>query len=72
MAKPKNNGIPPVDPDVQAVIDHAFRGKPLDPKVRRRIERRAEAIRRRILKEHGLVDIAVPTIRELRGELPGP
>jgi hypothetical protein len=76
MAKQKKNGTPQVDPveeaDIKAVMDHAFRGKPLDPEVRRRVEKRAEKIRRRILKEHGLVDIAVPAIRELRGELPEP
>jgi hypothetical protein len=76
MAKHKDNGVPPVDPveeaDFKAVMDHAFRGKPLDPRVRRRVEQRAKKIRQRILKEHGLVDIAVPAIREIRGELPQP
>jgi hypothetical protein len=76
MAKQTKNGTPQVDPveeaDVKAVMDHAFRGKPLDPKVRRRVEKRAEKARRRILKEHGVQNIGVQIIREMRGDLPEP
>ncbi|HEY2908616.1 MAG TPA: hypothetical protein VGI99_00125 [Gemmataceae bacterium] len=57
---------------MKAVADHAFRGKPLDPKIRRRVEKRAEKVRQRILKEHGVQNIGVRYIRELRGELPEP
>jgi hypothetical protein len=47
-------------------------GKPLDPDVYRRIRERGERIRQEIFERHGLVDIGVPAIRELRGELPNP
>jgi adenosyl cobinamide kinase/adenosyl cobinamide phosphate guanylyltransferase len=63
--------IPPDEAaDNQAVIDHVLTGRPLDAEIARRIEERAERIRQRIFQEHGLVDIGVPAIRELRGPLP--
>jgi hypothetical protein len=36
----------------------------------RRVRARAEAIRQQILATHGVQDIGVQLIRELRGELP--
>jgi hypothetical protein len=64
----------PISPDAladaQAVIDHIISGKPLDPEVARRVRERAERIRQEILARHGVQDIGVPIIRELRGELP--
>lgn len=45
-------------------------GKPLDPEIARRVRAEGEKVRREIFAKHGLVDIAVPAIRELRGELP--
>ena len=56
--------------DNQAVLDHLMTGRPLRPDVLRRVQKRAEEIRQRIFREHGLVDIGVPAIRELRGSLP--
>ena len=63
--------IPPdVLADVQAVIDHLVSGKPLDPDTGRRVAERAERITEELTKEYGVLDIGVPAIRELRGELP--
>jgi len=59
-----------LDPDTQAVIEHALTGKPLDPEIARRIRAEGEKVRQDIFRKHGVVDIAVPAIRELRGELP--
>jgi hypothetical protein len=59
-----------LDADTQAVIEHAMTGKPLDPEIARRVRAEGEKVRREIFAKHGLVDIAVPAIRELRGELP--
>jgi hypothetical protein len=59
-----------LDADTQAVIEHAMTGKPLDPEIARRVRAEGEKVRREIFPKHGLVDIAVPAIRELRGELP--
>ena len=61
---------PTVESDEQAVIASFLTGKPLDPAAARRVHERAQAIRARVFEEHGLVDIGVPAIRELRGELP--
>jgi hypothetical protein len=67
------NLIPPeLEADTQAVLEHLMTGRPLDSEIARRIHERAEKIREAIYREHGLVDIGVPAIRELRGELPNP
>jgi hypothetical protein len=62
--------FPDLKADEEAVIASFLTGKPLDPEVAHRIHERAKAIRDRVYREHGLVDIGVPAIRELRGELP--
>jgi hypothetical protein len=41
-------------------------GRRLDPVIARRIRERAELIRQEILEQHGVLDIGVPAIRELR------
>lgn len=65
------NRVPPeVTADGEALIESITTGKPLDPEIARRIHERAEAITQRVYREQGLVDIAVPSIRELRGPLP--
>lgn len=61
---------PSVHADEQAVMDHYLTGKSLDAEVARRVHERAQRIREETYRKHGLVDIAVPAIRELRGELP--
>jgi hypothetical protein len=58
------------DADVQALLDRAMTGKPLDPEVATRLREEGEKLRERLKTQHGLVDVAVPSIRELRGELP--
>jgi len=58
------------DADAQAVVDHVVSGTPIDPALAKRVRERAEAIRRQILAAHGVQDIGVELIRELRGELP--
>ena len=50
---------------------HYLTGKPMDLEVVRRVHERAQRIREEArYRKHGFVDIAVPAIRELRGELP--
>ena len=65
-----NKPAPPISAESQAVLDLLSTGKALDPAVAKRIHEKARKIRERVFKEHGLVDIAVPAIREFRGELP--
>jgi hypothetical protein len=52
--------------DMDAVAEHVRSGKPLDLEISRRIRKRAERITRETYEKHGLLDIAVPAIRELR------
>jgi hypothetical protein len=69
--KHEPGAIPPdVLADAQAVIEHVMSGKPLDPEVARRVHERAAKITDEIRRKHGVLDIGVPAIRELRGELP--
>ena len=56
--------------DEQAVMESLLKGTPLNPEIARRVHERAQRIREDIRRKHGLVDIAVPAIREFRGELP--
>ena len=58
------------DPDLQAVLDHFASGKPLDPEVAKRVRTKGQKIRAEIFKKHGVLDVGVPAIRELRGDLP--
>ena len=50
--------------DHRAMLDHAFKGAPLDPEVSRRVQERAEAVRAKL----PLPNIAVDLIRESREE----
>jgi hypothetical protein len=59
-----------MDPETRAVIEYAMTRKPIDPEMLRRIRERGERITREIYQKYGLLDIGVPAIRELRGELP--
>jgi hypothetical protein len=52
--------------DSEAVVDHIVSGKPLDPEVVRRVRERAAKITEEIRRTHGVLDIGVAAIRELR------
>jgi hypothetical protein len=56
--------------DVQIVADCVAVGKPVPADVARRIHDQAELIRQEMLAKHGVLNIGVDIIRELRGELP--
>ena len=59
--------IPPeLEADTRAVIEKLTTGKPLDPETYRRIRDQADRIRDEVFAKHGLVDIGVPAIRDLR------
>ena len=68
MATTASDQVIPPDllADTQAVIDHIVSGKALDPEVAHRVRERAGQIREEIRQKHGLLDIGVPAIRELR------
>lgn len=52
--------------DTQAVIDHLISGTCLDPEIAQRVRERADHIREDIRQQHGILDIGVPALRELR------
>jgi hypothetical protein len=54
----------------QAVVDKILHGKPIPPTISQRIREKAQRITDELRRQHGLLDIGVPAIRELRGELP--
>ncbi len=54
--------------DFQAVVDHAFKGKPVDPAISQRIDERAARIQDSLRKKPK-TDIAVDLIREAREEI---
>ncbi len=61
---------PSAQADEEAVMRAFLAGTPVDPDVARRVQERSRLIREEVFRKHGLVDIAVPAIRELRGPLP--
>ena len=73
MSTSETNGAIPGDrDDVQLVAACVASGRPIPPDVARRVRERADQIRKDILATHGVQDIGVPIIREIRGELPEP
>ena len=58
-----------IPPEVLAAMEeatrHALTGKG-DPEILRQIHEQAELIRKEVLRKHGVLDIGVPAIRELR------
>ena len=73
-ARMKTKDDPQIAPDVMAdaqlISECVAAGKPIPPEVIRRVELEADKITERLRREYGTVDIGVPAIRELRGELP--
>jgi hypothetical protein len=62
----------PIDSDTQAVLQALSTGKRLDPEIANRLRKELDDLREQVFRKHGLLDIGVPAIRELRGELPNP
>jgi hypothetical protein len=58
------------DADLHEILDHVASGKPVDSDLKRRVRERAQQIKKQILATHGVQNIGVDLIRELRGELP--
>ena len=63
-----NNLTPDVEADLQVVIDHLTTGQPLDAETARRIRERSERATQEIRDKHGVLDVAVDLIREIRDE----
>jgi hypothetical protein len=62
----EGTSLPPdVLADMQRAIELAMNGK-RDAEFERRVQAEGKRIREEIFRKHGLLDIAVPAIRELR------
>jgi hypothetical protein len=73
MNTPQTNGTSPdARADEQLVAEYAAAGRPIPTDVVHRVQKRAEHARKLLLATHGVQDIGVQIIRELRGELPKP
>lgn len=66
------NTVPPdVLADAQLVAECVASGTPVPLEVARRVRERSERITEQTRRTYGELDIGVPAIRELRGDLPG-
>jgi hypothetical protein len=63
------NDVSP-EADARLVAECVAAGRPIPPEVVRRVQARAEQARKEVLAAHGVQDIGVRLLRELRGELP--
>jgi hypothetical protein len=62
-----------ITPELEAEFEVAARkamSGERDPEAMRRAAERMDRMREETYRKHGLLDIGVPAIRELRGELP--
>jgi len=60
---------PELEAEFQAAVRQAMSSR-RDPEAMRRAAERMDRMREETYRPHGLLDIGVPAIRELRGELP--
>jgi hypothetical protein len=59
---------PAIMADVQLIADNLAAGKPIPEDVARRVRQCSERITEETRRRYGLVNIAVPAIRELRDD----
>jgi len=60
---------PELEAEFQSAVRQAMSSR-RDPEAMRRAAERMDRMREETYRQHGLLDIGVPAIRELRGELP--
>ncbi len=58
-----------LEAEFQAAVQQAM-STTRDPEAMRRAAERMDKLREETFRRHGMLDIGVPAIRELRGELP--
>ena len=63
-----NNQTADVEADLQVVIEHLTTGRPLDAETARRVRERSEKATQEVRDRHGVIDVAVDLIREIRDE----
>jgi hypothetical protein len=71
METSETNGLIPADvmTELQQAAERAMRGI-RDPELMKKAAERMDRMSEEIRRKHGILDIGVPAIRELRGELP--
>ena len=52
--------------EMEEIARQALSGGVRDPEVLRQIRERADQVRKDVFRDHGLLDVATPAIRELR------
>jgi hypothetical protein len=62
------NMDPEVMADLDAILEHAYAGTPVEPELARRIRGRSEAVQKTLRDKSGELNIAVDLIREIRDE----
>jgi hypothetical protein len=72
MQNNDDHSVPDSTADSQIVADCLASGKQVPLEVARRVRDRAERARKHLLATHGVQDIGVQIIRQIRGELPQP
>jgi hypothetical protein len=60
---------PEIEAEFLAAVQQAMSAK-REPEAMRRAAERMDRMREETYRQHGLLDIGVPAIRELRGDLP--
>jgi hypothetical protein len=60
---------PELEAEFQAAVRQAMSSR-RDPEAMQRAAERMDRMREETFREHGLLDLGVPAIRELRGDLP--
>ena len=70
MTPPESTNDVSPEADARLVAECVAAGRPIPPEVVRRVQERAEQARKEVLAAHGVQDIGVQLVRELRGELP--
>lgn len=58
-----------IEADAAEVYEAVAAGRAVDPEVARRVRERADAISEQIFKKHGVLNVAVDLIREIRDEV---
>jgi hypothetical protein len=70
MSTPEHTDDASPEADARLVAECVAAGRPIPSEVVRRVQERATQACKEVLAAHGVQDIGVPIIRELRGELP--
>lgn len=70
MENNNGNSVSESKADAQIVADCLAAGKVVPTEVARRVREHADQARSQLLATHGVQDIGVQIIREIRGELP--